>query len=90
MTILKMLDLSTSHVSKETAQTLDEAPDGTINAYQKDEYGWFVWVPPTEWERADQPADLLAAFAYARTQQCDWIMFDRDAEIIDDLPSFDW
>jgi len=89
MTILKMLDLSTAHVSKETAQMLDDDRlSDFVVPYQKGDFGWFIWVPPVEHEGV--PADLRAVLAYARTQQCDWVMLDCDAETIDNLPSFDW
>lgn len=90
MPTINMLDISTAHVSRETATMLDGAPAIMITAYQKNGYGWFVWVPPADFERTHTPDDLSKVFAYAREQKCDWVMFDRDAEIIDDLPSFDW
>ena len=82
-TIVKMLDLSTGHVSAETAARLDAGNFG----YVKGEYGWIV---PTLRLSNEVPDDLAKVMAYARDLDCSWIMFDRDADIIPDLPTFDW
>ena len=96
--IHKMLVLSTMHVSQSTAELLDIGCPSIHNGhcadgigYPKGDYGWFVYVPEEPEQDSDIPADLLAVVvAFARAQACNWVMFDRDADKIDDLPVFDW
>lgn len=82
----KMLELSTSHVTRETAWVLDTGKW----CYVKGDYGWFVHVPDPSDESEAMPDDLRWILAYAREVGCHWIMFDRDADPIDELPSYDW
>jgi hypothetical protein len=85
--IFRMLDLSTAHVSDETRQRLD---DGELipAGYAKGEYGWFV--PVIDNDDDHTPPELRAIMEFARKQNCQWLMFDRDADQIDGLATFDW
>ena len=104
--IHRVLVLSTAHLSDHTcniylAQQVDLSatretgstwtPPSVI-AYEKRDYGYFVWVPenPAESERADVPLELRSAIHVARREGCGWVMFDRDGPTIDDLPTYDW
>jgi hypothetical protein len=51
-------------------------------------YGWFVHVPDDD--HPDLPADLAECIAQARGLGCDWLMFDRDADTLTILPTYDW
>jgi hypothetical protein len=42
-------------------------------------------TPPS----ADIPADLWACFARANAEQCDYILFDADAPLLDGVPIFE-
>lgn len=79
--ITKMLVISTGHLTEETCNS------GKIG-YEKGEYGVFVWVPPEVDE--DAPQDLRVCHHLARINDCDWLMFDRDADTVDELPLYDW
>lgn len=81
-----MLVLSTAHLTDATCNTY-LATDGVF-ACLKQDYGWFVHVADDA--PADLPTDLEACFHLARSQGCDWIMFDRDAPAIEQLPEFVW
>ena len=101
MEIVKMLVLSTAHISAETNETLLGATDilagggnpqtNLPSFYAKGDYGWVVYSR-TYISDSDPigPADLAEVMAFARGQGCDWIMLDQDGDTIADLPTFDW
>lgn len=104
--IHKMLALSTSHLSERTCNeyllaatrdllngaSADSLIVPSVIAYEKRDYGWFVWVPenPADSEGEDIPLELRSAIHVARVHGCGWVMFDRDAPVIDELPHYDW
>lgn len=87
--------LTTAHVSTATASSLDEwcssaATDRPINVAST-VYGWFVPVREVdEPTQARLPADLLAAMKFARERGFDHILFDCDADGVEDLPQHNW
>lgn len=82
----RMLTISTGHISKETAGLLDIA-EMEIAAYRKGDYGWFV----TCWDLDDTlPDDLRTCTEYAEKNGCDWLCFDCDGPVVDDLPVYHW
>lgn len=83
-----MLALSTGHLTEETADELMTI-DGII-AYEKGEFGFFVYVPDDDEEFHDQPADIHECIEFAHNNGYDWIMFDRDVETINELPVYEW
>lgn len=96
--IAKMLVLSTAHLSEQTclAYLPDCRPgkvlEEPIIAFEKGEYGWFVHVSeaPADSEGPDVPLELRSAIHVARREGCQWIMFDRDGDTIDELPTYEW
>lgn len=92
-----MLVLSTAHISQKTADALT-ANDETdqIVYYPKiaktqdttEILGWFIPVPPDS--ITDYPADLQAIMQFAKRLNCTWVMLDRDANAVSNLPIFDW
>jgi hypothetical protein len=57
--------------------------------------GWLMWVPNEPDAYAAEhtegpPAEVLAVQRYARTLDCDYVLFDRDADQVADLPAWDW
>jgi len=94
--IEKMLTLSTAHVTADTAAQLDDRLHQMLGTapficFQKDDYGWFVHVPAVPDPRHEQiPPDLNACMAMARAEGCTWLMFDRDADPVEGLPTYDW
>jgi hypothetical protein len=75
--ITKMLVLSTGHLTEDSGNTTFF-----------DRWSWIVWVPNEQLE--DYPSDLLQAFDLARNNGCDWIKFDSDGGVVDELPNYDW
>lgn len=92
--IRKFLNLSTAHVTEDTAKVLDHLPGipdhwsqwvvGTDNTY-----GWWIWAGQED-GLDDLPEDLRGCVDLAKQHDCDWILFDRDVEPIDQLPRYEW
>jgi hypothetical protein len=108
MSIETMMCLSTGHVTRETAEALEqwvenqsysdpnERPHDTpewvddLIAYPHGEYGWMICVVGFTDGPEGPPEDMLYCIEHAKNSGCDWLLLDRDAELIDELPSFDW
>lgn len=91
----KMLVLSTGHVTKETNDRFTNGEAGVTfypKAYPDGELVGFILplVKGYPWDRENVPAELHAIRAMAEEAGCTWIMFDRDGEIVEALPSYDW
>jgi hypothetical protein len=94
-----MLSVSTQHISKETADWLNE--QGKINAlaYEKEVqaeihvgshgYGWIVYCHDDGTD--GYPKDLVEVldFAVCR-QQCNYVNLDSAGEEWDELKEYDW
>ena len=90
-----MLALSTGHVSRETAELMDDDNIDDVTLYNKSGYGWYVYIPDEgiDFDKladGECPADLYRCMKYARDNGCDWLMFDCDVETIDELPVYNW
>ncbi|WP_206245703.1 DUF5983 family protein [Novosphingobium terrae] len=82
-----MLVLTTLHLQHDTCtEWLDTAP---FAAFTKADYGWFVYVPE-DLDAVAMPDDLRACCERARACGCPWLMFDRDAPALPELPTFVW
>ncbi len=81
-----MMVLSTGHLTFDTCNRWLKQADHAV--FEKGDYGWFIYV--IERGEDDMPADLGACMELARQLRCAWIMFDRDAPEVDQLPSYDW
>lgn len=86
--IVKVLDLSTAHIPEQYSQCLHEMQAEDVIAYQHSEYGYLMWVPAGEHDRA--PTEIQRIIDFARSLGCEYVLFDRDADVIDDLPHWDW
>jgi hypothetical protein len=91
MNIEKMLVLSTAHITEKTKDWLEQLPEAFI-VYPKEEYGFFIplWEGILKEKKGEIPNELHNIMVYAKKKDCDWIMLDRDAFIIDDLPLYEW
>lgn len=89
--IHRMLDVSSAHISTDTWNMLDaewqscNTPLEGITVYQKDCYGYIVYLVSDEIDLSVIPSDLACAIRYAQKHDCDVICIDRDAEIYDNL-----
>lgn len=87
------LDLSTAHLPERYSEGLLGAEPG-VTAYPFT-HGWLMWVPddPDDSSAAmDEPVpdEILAIQRYARQRDCDYVMFDRDADRVAGLPTWEW
>lgn len=84
---IRVLGLSTGHVTEATARQLDMgAPEfATVECYPTLS-GWFVFAGTPAVDEA--PADLRAVLDLARRNAFRWILFDRDARHVDELEVF--
>jgi hypothetical protein len=93
----KVLDLSTAHLPEAVAATLTSDIRGYEGCIadehgERGEYGCWVWVPdnPGDWDACKVPDELLRVLLYARGLGCEWVLFDRDAERVAELPIWEW
>lgn len=94
MTVRKFLDLSTGHLTEKTRERMDEMPPMQCAYPHPDGFGWFVYVDtdPANYEPGEDcpyPPDLIACFKAARERDCDYILFDCDAEAVDYLDYYE-
>ena len=88
-TIRKFLDLSTAHL---TTRDCDYLEDSVVSARTSTvcmsyEHGFFVYASE---EPGDDVSDnIKRAMAKARELDCDYLLFDQDAEPCEGLPLFD-
>ncbi len=90
--IYNYLDLSTAHIKEKTFEWLIEQIDNEespIVVYRK-ESGLFVCVTPDITEEGKTPTDLWYCLWFAYEHGCNWILFDADGAVIDDLAQYEW
>ena len=78
--------LSMSHLSSSTRLKLAD-DDLSVNAYPTDA-GGFVYVGTPRYRIPTEP-DLAAIFEAAEQAGVAWLMFDREAALVDGLPVFE-
>jgi hypothetical protein len=94
--IRQFLDLSTAHVSQAAqtwlnvyaAENYEDGGDVETRHVASHSCGWWMWAG--EEGTTGIHEDLLPVCLLARANGCDYILFDRDAEQIADLPIYDW
>jgi hypothetical protein len=91
LNVMKYLDCSTGHLSKETKDWLESvsgtnAIGQTIASY---EFGFFISVPPSLEFHDDVPADLRAILNAAHLVECSILRLDASGDYIDGLPTYD-
>lgn len=89
VTTITVLDISTAHLSPETAQILENTPlnDWPV-AGGNTQFGFFLYAHDDN--DGAIPQDLWACMEFARKHHCCYLYFDRDADQYDDLPTYDW
>ena len=81
-----LASLSISHLSSSTRLKLAD-DELSVNAYPTD-CGGFVYVGAPKYRVPSEP-DLAMLFEVAESAGVAWLMFDREAAVIDGLPVFD-
>lgn len=84
----KYLEISTAHLKQKTLKGLNSMEPPYTYEYEE---GIFMSVPAQkETNISDMPKDLRVLLQYAWINGIDLIRMDRDADIIDDIPAYDW
>ena len=98
LSIRQFLDLSTAHLDKPSKEWLSHEAESDSSTYGG-HYGWFAWAHRdpdnpghTTFGGEDPrcPATLARIFEFACNNGCEYVLFDSDADSIDELPIFDW
>lgn len=79
--IQRVLTLSTGHLDHTELAHVDDV------ASFVSEYGWLISVHRDVSEAA---LSLRAAIALAKHHACDFVRFDADGPLVEELQSFDW
>lgn len=94
------LDISTGHLSGAAKRWLDEGAELNLLASQENGpgaamgclgatmYGWFMHAGADA--HHGMPPELEAICLYAVSNGCQYILFDADAEVVADLPVYDF
>ena len=90
MDITRCLTISTAHIKKSTANMVDAEEIFDMVVYKKDELGWWIVTSPNILRDPDVPSDLKTCVELALQYDCEWLCLDRDGEVLDNLPTYDW
>lgn len=83
--VRRFLDLSNHHLPRDINDDLN-GQDG-VTAYPTG-HGWLMYVPRDG--RPEAPDEVQAVWKRARELECDYVLFDGDADVDDELPTWDW
>jgi hypothetical protein len=95
--ISSILELSTSHVTKEDSEKLTE--ESGLPIRYPYEWGWFVFVPEdtgdlieaiTDMQDLGYSMDAMKLFLHAHTKGHRFLRLDADADIIEGFPTHSW
>ncbi|MFC5386995.1 hypothetical protein ACFPLB_13600 [Aquamicrobium segne] len=92
--IRRFIVVSTGHVTETTAKLLDTIPPSRWPCLggQYGDYGWFVYAHDENAGVGSDaiPDDLFAVMTWARSQGCDYLLLDCDADQVEGLPHYEW
>lgn len=90
----KTLVLSTCHLKKATVDQLEmlDLDSWPCAGGHYGPYGIFVYAHDENLGTGSDriPDDLFAVMTFARQHDCDMVLLDRDADVVDALPHWDW
>lgn len=89
----KVLILSTAHVTNGTARWLDvnDPDDWPMYGGPYGNAGWFFYCQAENGTGRDHvPTDLFAVMQFALANGCQHVLLDRDADVIEALPHWEW
>jgi len=91
--VRRLLDLSTAHLPERYSEEELRGQPGVV-AYDLP-YGWMLKVPADVEEDCHEAGEVIAAevltvLRFARAHGCDWVLFDADGDVCDQLPTWDW
>lgn len=87
-----MLVLSTAHITRETAKTLEVMGCGQFGlvGFTKGEYGWIIHVSTEQPTDESAPDELDALIDHCRSLGINWLCLDRDGDEHPEFSTFDW
>lgn len=85
--VRRLLDLSTAHIEPRTRAEWELAPPTHVHPT---EYGYFVWAGDNEHDETDEgwPPEVTACRRFARSLGCGYLLFDADADTVEELVVF--
>jgi hypothetical protein len=88
----KLLALSTGHLTEAVSKLLTAAPEDAGVLVAPFEYGFFVSakLAPDPENGPAEYASLWAVCAFARAQGYQYVLLDRDAEVVPELEAYEW
>lgn len=96
MAIVKLvLDISTAHLPQKygdenSEDSLDKLHGLVVDAL---ETGYEMWIPGSPERRQlgyEIPEEVYQIQMFARYLGCDYVRFDRDSDVVDTLPTWEW
>lgn len=90
-----MITLSTAHIAPETCDWLTKQCSNSTEcnelvAFQKESYGWFIYVPEDGDDSKKIPEELNLIFDLARGLKCRLLCIDRDGSVYEELKTYEW
>lgn len=90
MVIHKLMILSTAHVPKHVAERLDKMDENhMVSGGSYCDVGWFMFAHDEDPNGVIDP-ELMVVLDFVRSKGCAYVLFDRDADVIPDLPTWEW
>lgn len=83
----EVLQLSTAHITRDTADRLQEWSLPELAYEELGEYGWFFYARVGH---EDAPEDLKKLLELADTLECRFLILDRDCETLDSMEVYEW
>ena len=89
----EILYLSTKHVTSKTAGMLnscafnDEKLNNGSRVHAKGLYGWFVEILE---DTSGLDDDIKSCMELAKKENCEWLVFDREIDILSSLLTYKW
>lgn len=106
MEIEKIGPVSTGNVKQSDCELLKKFKDNErrynpLIAYEKGEYGWFVYIPVgdtneemqakvAEMRKAGYSDALIILVEHFWQEKINWLMLDRDADHLEGFERFEW
>lgn len=90
LSVRSILELSTGHLTEKTASEMALNLIELPSSLKQDENGYFLAVHPDPECDASYPDCIQPHLALARDNNCDFILYDRDAALTPGLPAWDW
>ena len=88
--IRKMLDLSTAHITQDTADAINRGIGAFTHRMVAKTHCGFLLTTTEQIEETDCPVDLKTCLIYARLLGCDYILFDADGFVDTHLQTYEW